>query len=57
MYEVYFMTWAGREEEAEKICETLEEAIAYCEAMIETEPLSSEEGYIILKGKKTVWQG
>lgn len=55
MFEVYFMTWMGREEEAEETFETLEQAIEFCEMKEEQEPLSCEEGYIVMKEGKRVW--
>ena len=53
MYEVYWMNYEGRDNEAEEIFNTVEEAETYVEE--NSVDCSSEEGYIIHDVKADRW--
>ena len=55
MFEVYFMNWMGRDEEAEAVFETLEEAENYIEEYEEEHMVDPDEGFIIHDVKANKW--
>lgn len=55
MFEVYFMNWMGRDEEAEAVFNTREEAETYIEEQEEKNMVDPDEGYIIRDVKANRW--